>query len=983
MPVQLSQSATFQRFTSVITYGLLLVLAVAIVGCKREPWQWETIETSGQPTARHEAGLIGFDQKLYLLGGRRVNPVDVFDPSTATWTELSKPPVEIHHFQPVVVDDAIVIIGAMTGGWPHETPLDRVLLYYPKQDTFKFSHSIPEHRRRGGAGAVVHNGKIYLVGGITEGHMSGSKAWLDEYDPKTGEWRVLPDAPHARDHFQAVVLDNKLYAFAGRRTSKATDQDMSLTVAHGNVFDFQTKQWLQPVQGLALPTHRAGNAVFTWGNEIIVGEGESASQLEAHNELEAYNVDTQSWRRWPSLVAGRHGTGFVVLGDYVYTASGSGNRGGGPELHSVERLKLPTVKSQPVGAEGESRLEHSEQPSQAALAVHKQWHTYTLDFEGPAVSELAESNPFLHYRLNVTFKHSDAEFVLRGYYAADGQSHLTHASEGNVWQVKFTPPHVGEWTYEAVLEYAPNIAVSGLHPTLPKVKPEQITRVPLTRPQGALTVIPSDSEGPDFKAWGHLTVKDSYFYFPAVNKYWLKAGANSPENLLAYYAFDGTYRIQTQEREGESKVNTELHRFVAHKQDWRLGDPTVVKPTTGAGGDAISEKPLGQSIYGAMNYLHSKKMNAVYFLTLNIKGDGNDVWPYATPDDFTRFDVSKLAQWEQLFEYMQTKGLLLHIVTQETENERLLDDGNLGVNRALYYQELIARFGHHPALVWNLGEENGYAEWSPPAQNTEQRKAMIDFFTAHDPYNHPLLLHTHAEPHTRDPVLEPFLGYPGLDGLSFQDADRTTAAQTIYEWKQKAKAAGKPWLITMDEIGKWDLGANTDELDPGHVSLRGDVLWGSLLSGAAGVEWYFGAHVPHNDLSSEDWRLRDELWTLTAHAIQFLEQHVAWWALQPSTHLIDGARGSYGAYIAGQSYVYYLPKIDSDVRVDLRSESSVFHVYWYNPATGGGLEAGRVSTVEGGGIVNLGKPADDMVNTKSAVDKQDWVVLLSAKALDL
>ena len=48
----------------------------------------------------------------------------------------------------------------------------------------------------------------------------------------------------------------------------------------------------------------------------------------------------------------------------------------------------------------------------------------------------------------------------------------------------------------------------------------------------------------------------------------------------------------------------------------------------------------------------------------------------------------------------------MHVLTQETENDQGLDGGELGRHRKLYYRELIARFAHHRALVWNLGEEN-------------------------------------------------------------------------------------------------------------------------------------------------------------------------------------------------------------------------------------------------------------------------------------
>ena len=73
-------------------------------------------------------------------------------------------------------------------------------------------------------------GKIYIVGGITNGHVNGYQPWLDVYDPKSGDWTPLADAPHARDHFQAVLHDDKLYALAGRTTSQKTKQVFELTV---------------------------------------------------------------------------------------------------------------------------------------------------------------------------------------------------------------------------------------------------------------------------------------------------------------------------------------------------------------------------------------------------------------------------------------------------------------------------------------------------------------------------------------------------------------------------------------------------------------------------------------------------------------------------------------------------------------------------------------------------------------------------------
>jgi N-acetylneuraminic acid mutarotase len=898
-----------------------------------EAWEWEILETKGKPTARHEAAVVAFEDQLYLLGGRGIKPVDRFDPKTNTWKALSKPPIEIHHFQPVVYKDAIYLVGAMTGKWPIEQGLESVLVYYPKEDRFEFTHEIPKHRRRGGAGAVLHNSKIYLVGGITNGHNGGYRSWTDEYDPETGKWRVLPDAPHARDHFQAVAVNSKLYAFAGRRSSTATDEPISLVVEHGNVFNFETEKWESVYDSHKLPTLRAGTSAFGWNDEILIGGGESKTQEPAHNEVEAFNIKTNTWRNWPSMTQGRHGSGFAIINDYVYTASGSLNRGGGPELNTIERLKLPSKQNFVTTINDNSAV------------VFKKWHTLTINVEGPETSETNPDNPFLNYRLMVTFKHDNVTQTVRGYYAADGKAEDSGTDSGNVWQVKFKPPKTGKWQYEAILEKGENIAVTNTPKNKQYIKTET----------GEFHVIESDRQAPDFRASGQMIAKDSYFYFPDTNQYWMKGGTNSPENLLAFEGIDGTYRLKKQEREGEAVVDTKLHQFDAHLRDWKSGDPTF-------------RHQGGKALFGAMNYLANKGMNTSYFLVFNINGDGNDVWPYADPRDFTRFDVSRLAQWDQLFQHMQNQGIMLHLVTQETENERLLDEGDVGPKRTLFYQELIARFGYHLALTWNLGEENGYAEWAPPPQDDHQRKMMIDFFSQNDPYDHPILLHTHSQLENRKPILDALLGYPGLDGLSLQQEERAETAQVISEWKKKSQIAGNEWLITMDEIGKWDLGATTDTIDPGHQSLRGNVLWGSLLSGAAGVEWYFGAQQPHNDLTSEDWRQRDQLWNLTKIALDFFNNYIPWWNMASDCNGIKH-KGLFCLRKKGQVYALYLPNANHHSTVDLNDETGTFTVKWYNPREGGELIDGSVTSAVGGKRTTIGKAPNQT--------EQDWVLLLT------
>ncbi len=914
---------------------LILSLVLALLqGCSNVPsnWQWETVEAVGEPTARHEAAFVAFKDQLYLIGGRRINPTDVFDPATNSWTAKSPTPMELHHFQPVVVDDAIYLMGAMTGKWPAEKPLDKVLIYYPERDEYQYSHDIPEHRRRGGAGVVYYQEKIYMVGGITNGHIDGFVPWLDEYDPKTGAWRVLPDAPNSRDHFQAVVVNNKLYAFGGRVSSRKTGEDMSRTIQHGNIFDFDTEQWLPVLNQHAIPTRRAGTATFVWNDEVITGGGESSTQEPAFNQVEAFNSETNQWVSWPSLQQGRHGSGFAVVGDYAYIASGSGNRGGGPELTSIERLKLP------------KRNLESSQETIDDTPVYSQWHLIELSFDGPETNELAEDNPFLNYKLSISFEHTDIQYNVNGFYSTDGQSAETSAESGKIWKARFTPDRPGLWSYKAILYHGDSVALSS------NIESAEI----ITEKSGSFLVTRTDKDGPDFRAYGRIGVHNGYFKYQHSDRYWLKGGTDSPENFLAYEGFDGTYRLQASAREGEAATSDQIHQYVPHSKDWQQGDPSW-------------QQGKGKSIIGAINYLASKGMKVVYFLVNNIEGDGKDVWPYSDPTDFTRFDVSKLEQWEVLFKHMQSKGILLHVVLQETENETMLDGGDTGPLRKLYLNEMIARFGHHPGLIWNLGEENGPAPFSPVAQDDGQRRAMTTYIKTTDPYNHPVLLHTHAHDPPRADILNQILGFQELDGISLQQGDRKKAAKVVREWRQKSIDTGHKWLISMDEIGKWDTGAKSDLTDPGHATLRRYVLWGTLLSGAAGVEWYFGANNEHNDLTSEDWRSRDQLWDLTKYALDFFELYLPYWDMEPRPDLINNKQGYCLAKTDGV-YAVYVPDARPGITVDLRNATGDFEIKWYDPLNGGMLSDGSITSISGGSRQKIGKPANE--------PERDWVVLI-------
>ncbi|MCK5277224.1 MAG: DUF5060 domain-containing protein, partial [Cyclobacteriaceae bacterium] len=51
-----------------------------------------------------------------------------------------------------------------------------------------------------------------------------------------------------------------------------------------------------------------------------------------------------------------------------------------------------------------------------------QWHKVTLLINGQETSEYADENPFLDYKLDVTFTNEKGSYNVPGFYAADGQA---------------------------------------------------------------------------------------------------------------------------------------------------------------------------------------------------------------------------------------------------------------------------------------------------------------------------------------------------------------------------------------------------------------------------------------------------------------------------------------------------------------------------------------------------------------------------------
>ena len=576
------------------------------------------------------------------------------------------------------------------------------------------------------------------------------------------------------------------------------------------------------------------------------------------------------------------------------------------------------------------------------------WHPLTLSFRGPAASETDSTpNPFLDYRMTLELTGpSGQRYDVPGYFDGDGNG----SGIGDTWRARFSPDEGGAWSYVARFREGQDVAIS-LDPTAGA--PSAFDGA-----NGSFLVSPRDPDADGFYRYGRLEYVGEHYLKFRDGPYFLKGGTDSPENFLGYAGFDNTI---DQGGASTSGLLNGIHYYAPHIPDF------------GSQGLGDASDPLFRSedrgydsraIIGALNYLASVNINSIYFLPMNLGGDGQEVYPFlsatGSPYANRHYDISKLSQWQEIFDHATRRGILLHFVLAETEwaNEHWLDNGKLGTERKLFYREMIARFGHNLAIKWNLCEETD-------DYSVNDCIDFADYIQEQDPYDHPIAFHSVTLPANGDnPRWSAVLGDPRFSMTSIQ-AFGSDANAHVIKWRTDSAASGRKWVIDHDEQNEGLFPHNVDEI-------RKKTLY-DVYFGGGQIEWYAGYfNLPvGGDLRTEDFRQREAMWNYTWYARDFMQTHLPFWEMEPMNGLVTGEDSFFGgAVVFGKTdevYAIYYPNTTDTGTFDLSQATGDFQLRWYDPTSGQFAPGTRI--VEGGTQVLIGK-APYRRGT-------DWVILIS------
>jgi RNA polymerase sigma factor (sigma-70 family) len=174
------------------------------------------------PTPRKNFCTEVANGKIYAMGGigagtanfgKNISAVEEYDPVNDTWTKKADMPGPRDVFCCATFDNKIYVFGGQIwyGNWG-DPIVPETLEYDPIVDRWTQKSNMPTPRA--GAGAVLVDNKIYVIGGF------GAKGLPDVpiveiYDPSNDTWSKGTDMLTAKEYPCCNLIDGKIYVIGG------------------------------------------------------------------------------------------------------------------------------------------------------------------------------------------------------------------------------------------------------------------------------------------------------------------------------------------------------------------------------------------------------------------------------------------------------------------------------------------------------------------------------------------------------------------------------------------------------------------------------------------------------------------------------------------------------------------------------------------------------------------------------------------------
>lgn len=281
------------------------------------------------PTARAQATTATDGTNLYIFGGwdngSVFSSVDIYTPSTNTWTTGPAMPTPTRGASAVYLNNSIYVVGGFSSTSSQINQIQILDL------TTKIWSSVSVPSAGWETSAVASGGLIYTIGG--ESNSLRNLA----FTPATGLSTDLANSPHGSLASQAFAFGNSLY-LVGAGSSYTPS---SLVV---DVYDIATNTWsTTPADDSLARTQFAGAA----DNRFIYVAGGSSTatnnQSPFYTNFSIYDTVANTWSTGPNLPVGLRESSGVALNGTFYVIGGNSSAGLSATIYAIQAVPEPST----------------------------------------------------------------------------------------------------------------------------------------------------------------------------------------------------------------------------------------------------------------------------------------------------------------------------------------------------------------------------------------------------------------------------------------------------------------------------------------------------------------------------------------------------------------------------------------------------------------------------------------------------------------
>ncbi len=235
----------------------------------------------------------------------------VYDPAGRTWRPIADLPRATEAPTAVSLNGTLYVIG----GWDVRSgellsAFGSVYAYDPATNTWSHRADLPE--QVGGARAVALGGRVYVIGGSSDG-VSGSSA-VFRYDPTRNTWTQVADYP-------VPVAANGCAAINGQVVCAGGFSSNGNPTRTTYRYDPGTDSWSR---GADMPYDDWGMTYSGAGGKLQVAGGITDANSDATNQAAQYDPVGDTWSALPNAndvsynTGGGSGCGLYQIGSAVY-----------------------------------------------------------------------------------------------------------------------------------------------------------------------------------------------------------------------------------------------------------------------------------------------------------------------------------------------------------------------------------------------------------------------------------------------------------------------------------------------------------------------------------------------------------------------------------------------------------------------------------------------------------------------------------------